>query len=660
MLAALVVAAVLAAAAQTALPPAAATITIDARKVEGRISPLLYGQFIEFMYEGIKRGLDAELIRNRGFEEERTASGLSRDWARYPDDRIDDYGISCTWDDKVAYPDAVRSEALLTGHSLRVQLRPGVIARHGVYQGHVPVTEGVEYRGYVWIRAESFTGTVTVALEGDRTGGAIYGEASLAPVAGEWRQYAFTLRPAASDPMARVAILFNGAGTLWIDQVSLVPGTAVGGVRADVGRAVKALRPAFIRWPGGNVAQDYRWRWGVGPRDERPTWINLSWNNEPEPADFGTDEFIRFARSVGAEPSLTVNVEGRGATADEAAAWVEYCNGPATSTYGGMRARNGHPEPYAVKYWEIGNEIWGDWVRGHSDAATYARNVTRYLAAMRAADPSIQVIAVGDNDMAWNRTVMRLAEGRIDYLALHHYYSQRDMGGDLRNLLARPLHYERWYGELDAVLREVAPDGRPTAGDQRVGSRPAGVTAVLHLGALYAARLMNVFERRSDMVGMSAVSDLVNGWPGGIIQASRHDVFLTPIYLVNRLYATHLGAERLSATVEGPTVTSTREGRDVPVLDAVATRSADGRTISIKAVNTDLERPLRTRISLRGARVAASATLERVVAGSLVAANGFRTPNAVRVTRESVSVRNGFVLDLPRHSVSVLTLTLER
>ena len=96
------------------------------------------------------------------------------------------------------------------------------------------------------------------------------------------------------------------------------------------------------------------------------------------------------------------------------------------------------------------------------------------------------------------------------------------------------------------------------------------------------------------------------------------------------------------------------------MLDAVATRSADGRTISIKAVNTDLERPLRTRISLRGARVAASATLERVVAGSLVAANGFRTPNAVRATRESVSVRNGFVLDLPRHSVSVLTLTLER
>ena len=141
---------------------------------------------------------------------------------------------------------------------------------------------------------------------------------------------------------------------------------------------------------------------------------------------------------------------------------------------------------------------------------------------------------------------------------------------------------------------------------------------------------------------MSAVSDLVNGWPGGIIQAGRHGVFVTPIYLVNQLYATHLGARSAGGDRRRPHRHQHSGGTDVPVLDAVATRSADGRTISIKAVNTDLERPLRARISLRGARVAASATLERVVAGSLVAANGFRTPNAVRATRESVSVRKRF------------------
>ncbi len=321
--AALLAAAALTTSTGAAPPPATAAISVDGGTVEGRISPLLYGQFIEFMYEGIKRGLHAELIRNRSFEEGRGSHGLPAHWNRYPDDRNDDYGLTSAWDETVAYPTTERSEALLTGHSLRVELRPAVIARHGVYQSRVAVRRGLEYRGSLWIRTEAFAGGVTLALERDETGGAVYAEAALAAVAGDWRQYAFTLRPAVDDPLARLAILFTGSGSVWIDQVSLIPADAVDGVRADVLSKVKALAPAFIRWPGGNVAQDYRWQWGIGPRDERPTWINLSWKNEPEASDFGTDEFIRFSRTVGAEPSITVNVEGRGATAEEAAAWVE-------------------------------------------------------------------------------------------------------------------------------------------------------------------------------------------------------------------------------------------------------------------------------------------------------------------------------------------------
>ena len=231
-------------------------------------------------------------------------------------------------------------------------------------------------------------------------------------------------RPSQGDPLGRLAILLDGRGRVWIDQVSLMPGDAVDEVRADVFERVKALRPAFVRWPGGNVAQDYHWIWGVGPRDERPEWINLSWWNEREPSDFGTHEFIRFCRNLGAEPHLVVNVEGRGATAEEAAAWVEYANGDATTKQGALRAKHGSPEPFGVKTWEIGNEIWGDWVRGHSDADTYARNYLRYAEAMLAVDPSLRLIAVGDNDMAWNRTVLGRAGARIDYLAIHHYYGR--------------------------------------------------------------------------------------------------------------------------------------------------------------------------------------------------------------------------------------------
>ena len=266
---------------------------------------------------------------------------------------------------------------------------------------------------------------------------------------------------------------------------------------------------------------------------------------------------------------------------------------------------------------------------------------------MRAVDPSIEVIAVGDNDMAWNRTVIQRAGVPFDYLAIHHYYSRRDMQGDLTKLVARPLHYERFYGEVEALLGQLPADRRPKLAINEWGLDLPESQQYSILAALYAARLMNVFERRNDLVAMSAVSDLVNGWPGGIIQAGRQGVFVTPIYLVNRLYASRLGVERLKTTVDSP-------------ADAVASRSKDGRQIFLKAVNTDLEHPLTVRIRVNGAELSSTAEIERVTADSVTAVNGFATPESVRTTRESVPAGRDFSLDLPRHSVAVVTLTVVR
>lgn len=605
-----------------------ASITVDASKVENRISPLLYGQFLEFMFEGIKGGLHAELIRNRSFEEAANIIGLSREWNRYPDDRNDDYALSFAWDDKDAYP-SQRKE-----HALRVKAGDGVIKRHGVYQARVPVRAGVEYSGYIWLKTTNYDDAVTVALESDVNLGQVYAAADVAQITkGDWRRYDFTLKPTTSDPLARFAILFPGRGTVWIDQVSLMPGDAApGGVRRDVFEKIQLLKPAFIRWPGGNVAQDYHWSWGVGPRDERPTWTNLSWKNELEPSDFGTDEFVAFARAAGAEPSITVNVEGGGATVEEAAAWVEYCNGPATSKYGAMRAANGHPAPFGVKLWEVGNEIWGDWVRGHSDAETYARNYNRYAKAMRAVDPSIKLIAVGDNDMKWNRTVLSAAGANIDYLAIHHYYGRHEAGNDLSKLLARPLFFEKFYGDVAQLLRELGLAGRVKLAINEWGLDLPVERQYSIEPALYGARLMNVFERSGALVEMSAVSDLVNGWPGGIIQASRHSVFVTPIYLVNQLYNEHRGDVRLSATVNNPN------------LDATATRS--GNRIFIKAVNTSPTSSFSTTITLAGVVPETQAEIQ-TIAG-----------NPVSVESKSIRAAQHFTANLPAQSVSVITITV--
>jgi alpha-N-arabinofuranosidase len=629
-----------------------ASITIDARKVENRISPLLYGQFLEFMFEGIKGGLHAELIRNRSFEEPANVIGLSRNWDRYPDDRNDDYALSFRWDDQSSYPPARNKE-----HSLQIQAGEGVIQRHGVYQSRIPVRAGVEYRGYLWVRTNDYDGRITVALESDVDQTVVHAAADIPVSKGNWRKYEFSLRPAHSDPLARFAILFPGKGKLWIDQVSLMPGDAAsGGVRRDVFERIKQLRPAFIRWPGGNVAQDYRWMLAVGPRDERATWTNLSWKNEPEPGDFGTDEFVAFARAAGAEPSITVNVEGRGAAVEEAAAWVEYCNGPASSKYGAMRAANGHPAPFNVKLWEVGNEIWGDWVRGHSDAETYARNYNRYAKAMRAVDPSIKLIAVGDNDMKWNRTVLRAAGTDIDYLAIHHYYGRREAHGDPMNLMARPLYFERFYGEVEQLLRELRLEGHVKLAINEWGLDLPLERQYSMESALYGARLMNAFERMGQLVEMSAVSDLVNGWPGGIIQAGRQSVFVSPIFLVNQIYNEHRGDVRLASTVNSPTFDTTREGAKIPYLDVTVSRSAE--KIFIKAVNTNATRSLLTTINLQGITPGPRAELTTITAPSLNTSNNFSQPNAISTSIKSIPAGRQFIVTLPKHSVSVITLNI--
>jgi alpha-N-arabinofuranosidase len=637
-----------------------ASIAIDAATVENHISPRLYGQFAEFMFENIKFGLHAELLHNRGFEEAANVIGLSRYWERDPDDRNDDPAIHFRWDDSVAYPSSRPLGQQEVGHSLRIDLTVQDGQRRGIHQGRVPVHAGIEYRGYLWLRTSDFAGRLTASLEQDRTGGEMYASADLGDIAadGAWKQYRFTLRPAQTDPLARLAINLDGLGRVWIDQVSLLPGDAVDDVRADVFERAKAVRPGFVRWPGGNVAQDYHWIWGIGPRDERPEWINLAWLNEREPSDFGTHEFIRFCRNLGAEPHLVVNVEGRGATAEEAAAWVEYTNGDTTTKYGALRAKHGSPEPFAVKTWEIGNEIWGDWVRAHSDADTYARNYVRYREAMVAVDPSLRFIAVGDNDMAWNRTVLGRAGAQIDYLAIHHYYGLREVEREYANLMARPLVYERFYRDVARVIAELAP-GRDIKLIINEWNTALPVPRQHSMeSALYGARLMNVFERSGDVVAMTAVSDLVNGWSGGIIQASRHDVFVTPTYLVIRLYNEHLGRDRLAVRTSSPTFDSSIEGSHIPVVDVVSSRSADGRRLFVKAVNTSRDRALKTIVTVTGATVGAEGTMQTVTGDSLEAANSFRTPDAVTVRTTSFSSGPRFTVDLPPHSVSVLTLPL--
>ena len=206
------------------------------------------------------------------------------------------------------------------------------------------------------------------------------------------------------------------------------------GFRKDVIEATKNLGVSIVRWPGGNFVSSYHWQDGIGPRDSRPRRKDLAWGNV-ETNEVGTDEFLKFAAAAGMEPYFCVNM-GTGSL-DEARNWVEYCNAKQGLYYSDLRAKNGHPEPYKVKYWGLGNEMDGEWQIGHKNAEDYSKFALEAAKMMKWSDDSIKLIASGSSNYVrdwaeWDRTVLNYLHEYIDYISLHHY--SRDPGHPCRAL----------------------------------------------------------------------------------------------------------------------------------------------------------------------------------------------------------------------------------
>src|SRR3989442_14540171 len=166
------------------------------------------------------------------------------------------------------------------------------------------------------------------------------------------------------------------------------------GYRLDVLEAVRPLRVPVLRWPGGNFVSGYHWLDGVGPVDARPRRSELAWYAE-ESNRFGTNEFIEYCRRIGAEPYICVNM-GTGSM-DEAQAWVEYCNGTGNTSWANLRRQHGHPEPHGVRYWGLGNEMYGGWQIGSLSAEDYVKKARTFALVMRRTDPPTQLIGPGHN-----------------------------------------------------------------------------------------------------------------------------------------------------------------------------------------------------------------------------------------------------------------------
>ncbi|MCW2640217.1 MAG: alpha-L-arabinofuranosidase [Dactylosporangium sp.] len=228
------------------------------------------------------------------------------------------------------------------------------------------------------------------------------------------------------------------------------------GLRQDVAQLTRELGVSVVRYPGGNFVSNHRWEDGVGPRETRPTRLDLAWRSI-ETNQFGLGEYMAWIRQVGAEPMLAVNLGTRGLA--EAIELLEYCNYPGGTQLSDLRVKHGDADPYGVKLWCLGNEMDGPWQIGHLTAYEYGRRAAETANAMRRLDPTIELVACGSSNRqmstfgAWEATVLEQCYDLVDYVSMHAYYEEHD--GDLDSFLASAVDMDAFIDEVIATADHV-------------------------------------------------------------------------------------------------------------------------------------------------------------------------------------------------------------
>jgi len=372
--------------AETAVP---LVVTIDAQQRTTPTSKYEFGMFIEHIGPLVYRSLWSEMLDDRKFYFPITAPR-----SKTPgQDRQQGFpGMKLRKWRPVGPADAVtmdRDHPFVGEQSPRISLDGST--PHGIQQSGLSIVKGKEYIGHIWLKSTSGS-TVRVSL--------IWGEGaddretvSFAHLTSAYAKFPFHFKVKADSNDAAFEISGTGKGSFHIGTVSLMPADNIDGFRPDTIALLRQLHSGMWRLPGGNFLSDWSWYNGVGPRDKRPPTFDYAWN-AMQPNDVGLDEFMTLCRLIGVEPYITVNA-GFG-DSHSAAEEVEYMNGPVTTRLGTERARDGHPAPYNVKYWDIGNEPYGSWQLGRTDLKYYVLKHNEFAAAMRKADPSIVLLASGN------------------------------------------------------------------------------------------------------------------------------------------------------------------------------------------------------------------------------------------------------------------------
>lgn len=436
------------------------------------------------------------------------------------------------------------------------------------------------------------------------------------------------------------------------------------GLRKDVLEALARLNMPVIRYPGGNFVSGYRWRDGVGPKDERPARAELAWKTV-ESNRFGTDEFVTFCRTLGTEPYLAVNC-GDGSLR-EARDWVEYCNGTEDTALVSMRRANGYPEPHNVKYWGIGNEVDGPWQIGMKTPEEYARAFTEFGKAMKMVDPEIKLLTSWTSGWFedWverGQLLLEQAADLIDYMAIHWYVGNRE--DDYAQYMGLSEMFEERLSAaagLIAAMRTCRKIERPiylSVDEWNVWYR-TGVEEQLeeHYNledALMVAMQLNAFIRHADTVKMANLAQIVNVIAP--ILTRPDGLLLQSIYYPFEAYSQNAGQQALQVYWEGDTF----QAGDQPglrVLDVSAT--IDDDQIALFVVNRSRQEAAETRIALQEGSFCGDATVQIVNGSNPKASNTFDEPDAISVRSETLRPEgNELVYSFEPHSVTTLVLPI--
>jgi len=451
-------------------------------------------------------------------------------------------------------------------------------------------------------------------------------------------------------------------GGIWVGESSNIRN--VRGYRLDVLEAIKRLNCPIVRWPGGNFASGYHWQYGIGPREQRPKLYDMAWGQD-EPNTFGTDEFVDWCKLVGAEPWIVVNA-GNG-TPEEAAHWVEYCNSSRNTYYAQLRRKYGHAEPYHVKIWGIGNELYGRWQIGFCiDGFECARRTVEFANEMRAVDPEIKLIAVGCEDPEWNIAMVKNAGEYFDYLSIHIYIS-----GDkpYRELIAYSLDVERRlrsiYELIQTIRRKynIKREIKLAFDEWNVWyseAKPPLLRQVTSVkDAVFTAGVLNSLHRLCNEVPIAAFAQTVNVIP--LIVASEDGrIVLTPQYFVFKLYGENVGDYVLPTFIDSQLYKSSELNCYIPFIDISAIIKEDGKTLYLYVVNRHEMEYAYIQTTFKDFKPS-RACMETIAGERVEDKNTFENPNAVRIEEGGVKIENGKVnLELKPHSVNVVKIQGEK